>query len=237
MQTVILAGGIATRLRPLTLTLPKSMILVRQKPFLEHQLALLRAHGVTDIVLCVGHLGTLIAEYFGKGEKWGVSLSYSWETNGLLGTGGAVRNARALLNEEFLLLYGDSYLRVDYQDVIREFRKCGLPAMMVVYRNEDQWDRSNIVVRDGKIGFYSKKERWPDTVYIDAGVSAFRKEVLDWLPPEGEASLEGLIQMLIARNCLHAYETRQRFYEIGSFAGLEELERLDLPPSFQPLPD
>ena len=225
MQAVILAGGVAMRLRPLTETVPKSMLLVSGKPFLEHQISLLRSHGITEIVLCVGHLAQMIVDYFEDGSKFGVQLAYSHEGEPLLGTGGALRKAAPLLKEDFTVTYGDSYLMVDYADLFRIFRESKLPATMVVYRNEDRWDRSNVVVDGGKVAFYSKSERPPNTVYIDAGVSVFRKDALRLLPSEDPVGLDRLLHDLTNRQLLGAYESQQRFYEIGSFSGLQELQQ------------
>lgn len=202
------------------------MLPVSGKPFLEHQISLLRSHGITDIVLCVGYLAHMIADFFGDGSKFGVRLAYSQEGEPLLGTGGAVRKAAPLLKEEFVVTYGDSYLMIDYADLFRTFRASRLPAAMVVYRNEDRWDRSNVMVGGGKVTFYSKGERPPNTVYIDAGVSVFRKDTLDLLPPQDPVGLDRLLQDLTQRHLLGAYESQQRFYEIGSFSGLQELQQM-----------
>ena len=226
MQVVILAGGVAMRLRPLTETIPKAMLPVSGKPFLEHQILLLRSHGITDIVVCVGYLAHMIMDYFGDGSKFGVRLEYSQEGEPLLGTGGAVRKAAPLLKKDFAVTYGDSYLMIDYADLFRTFRESGLPATMVVYRNEDRWDRSNVVVDGGKVAFYSKSERPPNTVYIDAGVSVFRKDTLHLLPPQNPVGLDRLLQDLTHSHLLGAYESQQRFYEIGSFSGLQELQQV-----------
>ena len=226
MQVVILAGGIATRLRPLTETIAKSMLLVSGKPFLEHQISLLRSHGIIDIVLCVGYLSHMIMDYFEDGSRFGVRLVYSQEGEPLLGTGGAVRNAAALLKEDFAVTYGDSYLMIDYADLFHTFRRSGLPATMVVYRNEDRWDRSNVMIDSGKVAFYSKSERPPNTIYIDAGVTVFRKDALRLLPPENPVGLDRLLHDLTNRQLLGAYESKQRFYEIGSFSGLQELQQV-----------
>ena len=226
MQAVILAGGVAMRLRPLTEKIPKSMLPISGKPFLEHQIALLRANGITDIVVCVGFLSSEITEYFGDGSKFGVRITYSHEGEPLLGTGGAVRKAAPLLQDIFAVTYGDSYLMIDYADLFRAFAASKLPAMMVVYRNEDRWDRSNVKIADGMVTFYSKGERPPNTVYIDAGVSIYRKETLRMMPPEDPVGLDRLMHDLTNKRLLGAYETDQRFYEIGSFSGLEELQQV-----------
>jgi MurNAc alpha-1-phosphate uridylyltransferase len=226
LQAVILAGGLATRLRPLTETVPKSMLLVAGKPFLEHQIALLRRSAVHNVVLCVGYLSEMIQDYFGDGSRFGVTITYSRETETLLGTGGALRNAAPFLQEEFLVTYGDSYLMLDYHHVMQVFRSSGMPGMMVVHRNEDRWDRSNVIVEKNMVAFYSKTERRPNTVYIDAGVSAFRKETLRLLPQQDPVGLDVLLHDLTVQGRLHAYEAKQRFYEIGSLAGLNELQEL-----------
>lgn len=226
LQAVILAGGLATRLRPLTETVPKSMLLVAGKPFLEHQIALLRKSAVYNVVLCVGYLSEMIQNYFGDGSRFGVTITYSRETETLLGTAGALRNAAPFLKEDFLVTYGDSYLMLDYHHVMRVFRSSGMPGMMVVYRNEDRWDRSNVIVEKNMVTFYSKTERRPNTVYIDAGVSVLHKETLRLLPQQAPVGLDVLLHDLTVQGRLHAYETWQRFYEIGSFAGLNELQEL-----------
>ena len=213
------------------------MLIVSGKPFLEHQIALLRSHGITDVVLCVGFMAHMIEDYFGDGSRFGVCLKYSQEGEPLLGTGGAIRNAAPLLQDDFVVAYGDSYLMIDYEDLFHSFRASGLSASMAVYRNEDRWDRSNVVVEEGKVTFYSKIERPPNTVYIDAGVSALRKETLRMLPPESPVGLDRLLHDLTNRRLLGAYESQQRFYEIGSFSGLEELQRIfaTLPPKAAPI--
>ena len=226
LQAVILVGGLATRLRPLTETVPKSMLLVAGKPFLEHQIALLRKSAVRNIVLCVGYLSEMIQDYFGDGSRFGLTITYSRETETLLGTGGCLRHAAPFLEEDFLVTYGDSYLMLDYQHVMRVFRSSGMPGMMVVYRNEDRWDRSNVIVENNTVTFYSKTERRPNTVYIDAGVSALRKETLRLLPQHDPVGLDVLLHDLTLQGRLHAYEASQRFYEIGSFAGLNKLQEL-----------
>jgi NDP-sugar pyrophosphorylase family protein len=202
------------------------MLSIGGKPFLEHQLALLRDSGVQDVVLCVGHLSHLIEDHFKDGANFGVRLTYSQEGETLLGTGGALRKALPLLHEQFAVAYGDSYLMIDYDDLFRTFSASNLPAMMVVYRNEDRWDRSNVVVEGGKIKYYSKSvERPPETRCIDAGVSIFRRDTLRYLPETNPVGLDVLLTEMTRRESLGAYESSQRFFEIGSFAGLQELQQ------------
>jgi NDP-sugar pyrophosphorylase family protein len=168
----------------------------------------------------------MIMNYFEDGSKFGVRLAYSQEGEPLLGTVGAVRKAVQLLKEDFAILYGDSYLMIDYVDLFRTFRESKMPATMVVYRNEDRWDRSNVVVEGRKVVFYSKSERPPNTIYIDAGMSVLRKDTLRLLPSENPVGLDRLLHDLTNQQLLGAYETQQRFYEIGSFSGLQELQQV-----------
>lgn len=226
MQMLILAGGLGIRLRPLTERLPKCMVPAGGKPFLEHQLRLLASRGVRDIVLCVGYLGERVLEHFGNGHHLGVSLIYAWERDGLLGTAGAIRNAEALLAPEFFVAYGDSYLLLDYRAIMRRFRESDALAMMVVYRNEDRLERSNVVVRDGHVEAYDKTTRLPGMVHVNEGLSVLRRRALKLIPPGIPFSQEQFFQMLVRRRQLLAYETEQRFYEIGSPQGLEEFRRL-----------
>lgn len=225
MQMVILAGGLATRLRPLTEKIPKSMLQIHGKPFLQYQIELLKKNGVMDILLCIGYLGNQIRKYFGDGKRFGVSISYSEEGNKLLGTGGALKNAKPMLGDEFFVMYGDSYLMLDYQRIIAEFRKHDNSALMVVYKNDSKYDKSVIAVRDGFVTKYDNTRESNDLVYIDEGVSMLRKAFLG-LAEKEVFPLYDLFKALIARRKLRSWETNQRFYEIGSPEGLREFEHL-----------
>lgn len=226
MQIVVLAGGLGTRLRPLTDHTPKSLIPVNGRPFLKYQLELFKRNGIRDIVLCVGHLGDQIKEQFGDGGRLGVDVHYSEEREGLLGTAGAIRNAERFLAEEFLLTYGDSYLLLDYQAVTDWFRQRDKLGLMVVYRNRDQLDRSNVVVEGDLVRVYDKERHMSAMEYINYGVSVLRKEAVSLIPPGRPFTQEEFYQLLIEQQQLLAFETHQRFYEIGSPHGLDEFRRL-----------
>jgi NDP-sugar pyrophosphorylase family protein len=226
MQMVILAGGLGTRLRPLTYELPKVLVPVDGKPFLHHQIELLKTHGVRDIVLCVGHLGDQIRVYFGEGDRLGVRIRYSEERGMLLGTAGALKKAEPLLQDDFFLLYGDSYLLVDYREVMRYFRRRGGLGLMVVYHNADRYERSNVIVRQGRVAVYDKESRAPGMEYINYGLSVLRKEALRLVPAGQPFSQEELYRLLIERGELLAWEAKHRFYEIGSRQGLAEFREL-----------
>jgi NDP-sugar pyrophosphorylase family protein len=223
---VILAGGLATRMRPLTLQLPKSMLQIKGRPFLEYQLELLKEYEIKDILLCVGYRGELIKDHFGDGRKFGVNLSYSFDGDKLLGTAGALKKAYKLLGENFFLMYGDSYLPYDYQKIERHFRDSVKLSLMVAYRNQNRFDKSNLLIQDGMIKLYDKTLRGENLEYIDAGLSILKKEVLNLVPEEEPYDLEELYRTLISEEEMSAYEVKQRFYQIGSFEGLEEFKNL-----------
>ncbi len=225
LPVAILAGGLATRLRPVTSTIPKALIEVAGRPFVEHQLALLRAAGVGRVVLCVGHLGEQVEAALGDGSRFGLSLAYARDGGTLLGTGGALHQALPLLGEAFLVLYGDSYLECDYDAVARTFEESRRLGLMTVYRNDGRWDTSNVELRDGRIVRYDKQERTPAMTHIDWGLGALRAEALAGHPRGCPLDLATVYRDLLARGELAAYEVHNRFYEIGSPAGLEETRR------------
>jgi N-acetyl-alpha-D-muramate 1-phosphate uridylyltransferase len=222
LPVAILAGGLATRLRPLTTDMPKSLIPVNGEPFIAHQLRLLRARGVDRVVLCLGYLGEMIEDFVGPGNSFGLHVDYSWDGPTPQGTGGAVRKALPLLGESFLVMYGDSYLLCDYAAVERAFLTSGKQALMTIFRNDGQWDTSNVEFRDGQIVTYDKRHLTPQMLHIDYGLGAFRGRLFDELPEAG-GDLSVVFQHALARNELAALEINQRFYEIGSFDGLQSL--------------
>ncbi len=236
IPVAILAGGLATRLRPITEKIPKSLVPVAGKPFLAHQLELLRARGIRRVVLCVGYLGEMIQRDFGDGSAFGIQLDYSFDSprqsvataSGpqLLGTGGAVKQALPLLGDEFFVLYGDSYLPVEYRPVAEFFRRSGKLGCMTVYRNEGRYDSSNVVFRDGEIAVYDKKNRRPEMRHIDYGLSLFKALVFNRFAPNHPFDLAEVMGKLVREKQLAGYEVHERFYEMGSPAGLAELETL-----------
>jgi len=224
MQVAILAGGMATRLQPLTQAVPKSLIRIHGRPFLEYQLDSLRRGGVTDIVLCLGYLGEQIESYFGEGRQWGISIRYSYDGERLLGTAGALKNAEKLLDDRFFIIYGDSYLFLDFSAVAAYFNGLNKLGLMVVYKNYDRYDRSNAVIEGNLVKRYSKKIKTPDMIYIDYGASLLRKKALKLVPPDEVYPLEKLFTELIKREELLAYEVSERFYQVGTPEGLEEFK-------------
>jgi NDP-sugar pyrophosphorylase family protein len=226
LPVVILAGGLATRLKPLTEKIPKSLVAVAGRPFLAHQLELLQREGIREVILCVGHLGEMIQQDFGDGAAYGVTIRYSFDGPKLLGTGGAIRQALPLLPEKFFVLYGDSYLPINYRAVAESFAASNKPALMTVYKNEEKWDSSNVWFEDGQIKLYSKKEKPPQMRHIDYGLTAFNRDIIS-TQPEGEPfDLADLLSSLSREGRLAGYEVHTRFYEIGSHSGLAELDAL-----------
>ena len=222
----ILAGGLATRLRPITEKIPKSLVPVAGRPFLTHQLELLKSRGIRRAVLCVDYLGEMIQRDFGDGFKNGVKLDYAFDGEKLLGTGGAIKRALPLLGEEFFVLYGDSYLPVDYAPIAEFFHRSGKLGCMTVYRNEGKYDTSNVVFAGGEIKVYDKKAKLPEMRHIDYGLSLFKRAAFDSYPDNQPFDLAEVMGKLVREKQLAGYEVHERFYEIGSPAGLAELETL-----------
>ena len=218
MQMVILCGGLATRLGGLAKDIPKSMIDIEGKPFLEYQIKNLKKNSIKDIVLCVGHLSEKIEDYFLDGSRFGVNIKYSHDGDNLLGPIGAVKKAEDLLKDEFFILYGDTYLFVNYQKVYSFFSQNDKQGLMVVYKNNDKFDKSNISIDNNMVTGFGEN----DAIYIDYGTSLLRKESLDIVPCNQMYSTGEFFSNLIKKNELLALETKERFYHIGNPEALEE---------------
>ncbi|MGH9248339.1 MAG: sugar phosphate nucleotidyltransferase [Acidimicrobiales bacterium] len=230
VQILILAGGLGTRLWPRTASVPKALVPVAGRPFAEHQLELLAANGIEDIVFAVAYRGDMIRRALGDGRRWGVRIRYSDEGTDLRGTGGAVRlfATSALADEIFAVIYGDSYLLIDYADVWEAFDRCGLPALMTVLENRDRWDTSNAAfVPDGRLRYRKGAGDRRGMTYIDYGLSVLTRDlVLERVAPDGAHDLADLFAELGERGELAGHEVAERFYEIGSDDGLADLEAL-----------
>jgi NDP-sugar pyrophosphorylase family protein len=220
LPVAILAGGLATRLGALAEKVPKSLIQIAGEPFVAHQLRLLQTSGIQQVILCVGHLGEMIEDAIGDGSAYGVKVEYSYDGAVRLGTGGAIRSALPKLGERFFVLYGDSYLPCDYGAIEHEFLRCGKLGMMTVFRNDGQWDLSNVEFEAGHILAYSKKNRTARMNYIDYGLGVFRAEAFARTRAK---DLADVYSELLGRRELAAVEVHERFYEIGSPAGLKEM--------------
>lgn len=249
MQCVVLAGGLGTRMRPWTETLPKALLPVAGSPFVDHQLRLLADRGVTDVVLSIGYRGGMIRDAVGDGGPWGLAVRYVDEGRDLRGTGGALRLAldQGCLASEFLVTYGDSYLPVAHRPVLRKLRRrprqpgsapdgeadaeSEADAVMAVHRNRDAWDTSNAHFRDGRVELYDKRADDGTRArlgmeHIDYGLAALRRDVVEREVPPGEvADLSDLYHRLSVAGRLRGHEVTRRFYEIGSPGGLADLEK------------
>jgi NDP-sugar pyrophosphorylase family protein len=225
LPVVILAGGLATRLRPITEKIPKALVEINGQPFIDHQLALLAQNGITRVVLSVAYLGEMIAEHVGDGSRFGLEVSYSFDGDRYLGTAGAIRRALGGLGPEFFTLYGDSYLTVPFAGVGEAFRRSGKDALMTVFRNEGAFDTSNVEFAAGEILVYDKKNRTPRMQHIDYGLGVFRAEVFGRLPEGEPCDLATVYQDVLAAGSLAAYEVTERFYEIGTVEGIADTER------------
>lgn len=223
-QLVLLAGGKATRLRPVTETIPKSMLEVAGRPFIAHQLELIRNNGIEKVLICASFLGEQIEDYAGDGSKFGLSVEYSFDGDELLGTGGAIKNALKKLDEQFFVMYGDSYLITDFKDINEYFFAQNKPALMTVYRNEGKWDNSNVQFENGVLLKYDKVNRTSDMRHIDYGLGILSKTAFESFSGKRVFDLSEVYVKLLANGQLAGYEVNERFYEIGSFAGLEETD-------------
>ncbi len=222
-RLALLAGGLATRLRPLTSFMPKSLIQVAGEPFLAHQLRLIRAGGIREVVLCCGFLGEQIEDFAGDGSQFGLSITYSHDGPQPLGTGGALRAALPLLGRRFLVMYGDSWLTEPIEPIWRAFLHSLKPALMTVFCNHNRWGASNVEFRKGVVVRYDKRHPSPAMHHIDYGLDALEASVLArWTVPIFD--LADVWSGLAAYSRLAGYETSERFYEIGSLPGLRETE-------------
>lgn len=231
---LILAGGLGTRLNAINPGLPKSMVAVCGRPFIAHQLQLLRRQGVTKVVLCVGHNAQPLIDFVGDGKQFDLTVEYSCddETSDslessqakLLGTGGALLKASRLIDSPFAVLYGDSWLEVEFAPIIEAFERLNKPALVTVYRNENRYIPSNLKVEGQLVTAYNKEQPSADMVHVDFGLSIFSKQAFIAFAAQRSFDLASLITSLIAARQLACYEVSQRFYEVGTPQALKELE-------------
>ena len=226
LPVAILAGGLATRLRPITEKVPKLLIEVAGEPFFTHQIRLLQAAGLTHLVLCVGYLGEKIVDLYSDGSKFGIRIDYSFDGPKLLGTGGALIQALPKLGDAFYVIYGDSYLPVDYRAVGDFFLRSGRNGLMTVYENHELYDASNVWFEGGEIRVYDKKTKVPQMHHIDYGLGLFKAAAFAGFSRDAVVDLAAVQMQLVAQKQLAGYEIPERFYEIGSHAGLNELDAL-----------
>lgn len=223
-QIVILAGGLATRLYPITKTIPKSMVLIKGKPFFEYQIELCKKNGISEIVMCVGHLREQIEDYYGDGKKFGLKIKYSVEKEGL-DTGGALKNAFPYLDKEFFVMYGDSYLTNDWQKISQSHKEIGTKGLMTVYKNNWKIEPSKILLDKSKkiIQEFNKEKPRSEMKFTEYGLNILPKEIIRKIK-EKKFPISRYFDLLIKEKQLAAFISQKRFYEVGSFKGIEALE-------------
>lgn len=219
MQIVILAGGLATRLYPYTLGVPKSLILINDKPFIYWQLKQLKEQNTKNIILCLGKHSKQIIDYLELNSKFGLNIKYSLEKE-KLGTGGAISNVYSKLDDYFGILYGDSYLQINFKRIEKYYKKKNKLGLMTVYKNNGLYDRSNIIYKNKKIVKYEKELQDDEMKFIDYGFGIIDKSV--FRKRRGNFDLANIYKELLSKNELASYRVKKRFYEIGSFQGMEE---------------
>jgi len=224
LPVAILAGGLATRLRPITQKIPKALIEIAGKPFIFHQLQYLRKEGIKKVVLCLGYLCEMIQEEVGDGSKFDLDITYSYDGDFLLGTGGSIKKALPLLDENFYVLYGDSFLPIHFSPVEESFLNSKKPALMTVILNENKWDKSNVIFKDGIVLEYNKKEPKSEMKFIDYGLGILSKSLFDKYEEKVVFDLADLYHLLSIKSQLAGFEVNERFYEIGSHQGIKETE-------------
>ncbi|CAN5252972.1 nucleotidyltransferase family protein [soil metagenome] len=220
----ILAGGLATRLGALSKVTPKALVAVAGRPFIDHQLALLRRDGVRNVVICAGHLGEMIRAYLGDGAGFGLAVHYSFDGERLLGTGGALRRALPLLGGTFFVLYGDSYRDIRLSPVLAALVASGKPALMTVFANEGRWDTSNVLFDGSSVLRYDKRNPTPNMRYIDYGLGVLTAPLLTAYKADQAFDLADVYAKCSVDGQLAGYEAERRFYEIGTPAGLAEAD-------------
>lgn len=225
LPVAVLAGGLASRLGPLTVEMPKCLLDIAGRPFIHAQLHQLSCQGVHRVVLCLGHLGGQVIEAVGDGSAFGLEVVYSFDGPELLGTAGAIKRALPLLGHAFFVLYGDSYLECSYAAVQNAFEAAGKLVLMTVFRNESRWDTSNVEYHDGHVLAYDKTTRTARMQYIDYGLGVWNRHAFDGVPEASSCDLATVCQEMLLRGELAGFEVKERFYEIGSFTGLTETRK------------
>ena len=221
LPVAILAGGLGTRLGKKALNKAKVLIDVAGKPFISRQLNYLSDQGIKDIVICVGHLGNQIKNYIGNGSKYNLNVSYSDDSDRLLGTGGSIKKACQILGEHFFILYGDSFLPVNFSLIEKAYFQEKKPALMTVLKNKGRWDKSNAYFKD-KCVRYNKKKPRKNMDYIDYGLNIVRNSIFSDFSSNEVFDLADVFENLSDKSLLAGFEIYDRFYEIGSINGLND---------------
>jgi MurNAc alpha-1-phosphate uridylyltransferase len=225
LSVAILAGGLATRLRPITETIPKALIEIAGEPFINHQLKYLKKQGISSVVLCIGYLGEMIKSVVGDGSQFGLQVHYSFDGPKLLGTGGAIKAALPILGPHFYIFYGDSYLPIEFEPVEKAYFSSKKLGLMTVLRNNNQWDKSNVIYENHQLVEYNKNLLKPNMSYIDYGLGILNSDVFTTYSEDTPFDLSIVYNDLSIKNQLFGFEVKNRFYEIGSHQGIVETEQ------------
>jgi MurNAc alpha-1-phosphate uridylyltransferase len=220
----ILAGGMGKRLYPITQTIPKSLVLVAGKAFIIHQLEYLRDQGVKEVILCVNHLGEMIQNIIGNGENFSIKISYSYDGLISLGTGGAIAKSLPLLGDNFFILYGDTFLPINFNEIAETYKINKTKALMTVFKNDNKWDKSNVMFTNNRLIKYNKYNPTTEMNYIDYGLSVVGASVFKDYSIDKNFDLADVYKNLSESNSLSGFEVHERFYEIGSLSGFQETE-------------
>jgi len=222
LPVAVLAGGFATRLKPLTDAIPKSMIEICGMPFVHWQMKMMSEQGIKDVVFCLAHRSDMVSDFVGNGSQYGIKVKYSYDGERQLGTGGAVRNSLPLLGDRFMVLYGDSYLPIKFQSVEDAFLRAKEPALMTVFLNNARLDSSNADFSEGLVKKYAKGEDSEELKYVDYGLGCYESSIFSPLESPDPLDLAEICTQLASQKLLAGYEVRERFYEIGSFKGIKD---------------
>lgn len=227
LPIIVLAGGLATRLRPITETIPKALIPINKVPFVLHQLDLFQKRGFSDVHFCLGYLGNMVEDIV-LDSKFvdSMNIRFSYDGDKLLGTGGAIRKILDQLTNDFFVTYGDSYLDIEYKEVDSFFkanRQNEKTALMTVFKNHNKWDTSNVIFKKNKVVLYSKKNKDPEMQYIDYGLGILTKKDFVSYKEGSIFDLADIYEGLSVNSNLLGMPMKQRFYEIGSFDGINDI--------------
>ncbi|MCH7501377.1 MAG: NTP transferase domain-containing protein [Nitrospinae bacterium] len=221
----LLAGGLGTRLRPITETIPKALVEVAGEPFIHHQLRLIKREGLSRVVVCAGYKGEVIHDAIGDGRDFGLEVTYSFDGDQLLGTGGALVKAFPLLGDPFWIMYGDTYLDISFPPIKDYFLSESSSGLITVFRNDNRWDTSNVLFEKGRVVEYNKKIPSPTMKHIEYGLGILSQSAFSPWEDKQKFDLGETYQRLAEGNDLLGFEVTQRFYEIGSQEGLGETEK------------
>ena len=221
----ILAGGLATRLRPITESIPKAMVPINGTPFIDYQLHYLKHQGIEHVVLCLGYLGHIIENHVGTGNQYGLNITYSYDGNNYLGTGGALIKALDLMDENFFILYGDSFLPIQFKKIQDVFLQTAYPALMTIFKNRNQGDNSNVRLISSNLIEYNKKNPMPDMHYIDYGLSIVNKAIFKDKQAHTFLDLADIFMDLSLHHQLSGIEVDRPFYEIGTLEGINRTQK------------